>query len=114
MQVLWSASPPLTSRVVMDGLASRKNWKIQTVATLLTRLVGKGFLGATKEGREVRYRILVSESEYMELETQSFVSKYQGGSISSLVAAFADQGVLSDEDFAGLSAWLEEQKRSRG
>lgn len=78
MQVLWGSQPPLTSRVVVDALMETRGWTIQTVATLLGRLVKKGFLASAKEGREVRYQILIQRAEYMELETQDFVEKYRG------------------------------------
>ncbi len=113
MQVLWSSQPPLTSRVVVDALMETRGWTIQTVATLLGRLVKKGFLASAKEGREVRYQILIQRAEYMELETQDFVEKYRGNSVRNLLAAFADQGALSTEDFDSLSSWLDQQRRGK-
>lgn len=113
MQVLWSSQPPLTSRVVVDALMETRGWTIQTVATLLGRLVKKGFLASAKEGREVRYQILIQRAEYMELETQDFVEKYRGNSVRNLLAAFADQGALSTEDFDSLSLWLDQQRRGK-
>lgn len=113
MQVLWSSQPPLTSRVVVDALMETRGWTIQTVATLLGRLVKKGFLASAKEGREVRYQILIQRAEYMELETQDFVEKYRGNPVRNLLAAFADQGALSTEDFDSLSLWLDQQRRGK-
>lgn len=113
MQVLWSSQPPLTSRVVVDALMDTRGWTIQTVATLLGRLVKKGFLASAKEGREVRYQILIQRAEYMELETQDFVEKYRGNPVRNLLAAFADQGALSTEDFDSLSLWLDQQRRGK-
>lgn len=113
MQVLWGSQPPLTSRVVVDALMETRGWTIQTVATLLGRLVKKGFLASAKEGREVRYQILIQRAEYIELETQDFVEKYRGNPVRNLLAAFADQGALSTEDFDSLSLWLDQQRRGK-
>lgn len=113
MQVLWRSKPPLTSRVVVDALMQTRGWTIQTVATLLGRLVKKGFLASSKQGRELRYQVLISQSDYMALETQDFVEKYKGNSMKRLLAAFADQGALSTEDFDSLSTWLDEQRTGK-
>lgn len=113
MQVLWASAPPLTSRVVVDALQETRGWTIQTVATLLGRLVKRGFLASSKDGREVHYRVLVPQADYMALETQDFVEKYRGNSMKNLLAAFADQGALSTEDFDSLSAWLDQQRSGK-
>lgn len=80
---------------------------------LLGRWMKKGFLASAKEGREVRYQILIQRAEYMELETQDFVEKYRGNPVRNLLAAFADQGALSTEDFDSLSLWLDQQRRGK-
>lgn len=110
MQVLWAAEPPLTSRVVLDAVSDGRNWKIQTVATLLTRLVNRGFLSSSRSGREIHYQINVPRDEYLEFETADFVSKHRGYPLRGLVSAFADNGALSEADIEELSAWLESQK----
>lgn len=80
MQVLWGSQPPLTSRVVVDALMETRGWTIQTVATLLGRLVKKGFLASAKEGREVRYQILIQRAEYMKLKPK-ILWKSTGGTL---------------------------------
>ena len=39
-------------------------WNPNTVSTFLTRLIRKGFLSSTRQGRYFFYKILVSEADY--------------------------------------------------
>ena len=44
MKVIWSNEPPITTLQIMEKLDSGKDWKPQTVLTMLVRLIEKGFL----------------------------------------------------------------------
>ena len=44
MKVVWACEPPITASMIMEQLGEKKNWKMQTVVSLLLRLVERGFL----------------------------------------------------------------------
>lgn len=111
MQALWNATPPLTSRIVMDEVGYKHGWKNSTVSTFLSRLANKGFLAATRKGREIHYDVTVSSEQYMQVETEAFIKKYQGRSLQNLVAAFAQNDELDAQQIDELSTWLEQQKK---
>lgn len=114
MKALWdSPNGSMTSREIVDSLAAHRGWKIQTVSTFLTRLTQRGFVSRQKGGREINYAPLVGRAEYMNEEARSFASKHAGFSLSGLVAAFAEQGAVSERDISDLSAWIEEQRATQ-
>ena len=55
MKVVWDNEPPVTTTFVKDQLGKEKEWKIQTVVTLMLRLVERGFLRSEKHGKERTY-----------------------------------------------------------
>ncbi|WRS29354.1 BlaI/MecI/CopY family transcriptional regulator [Actinomycetaceae bacterium MB13-C1-2] len=111
MNVLWdSPGSTMTSREVVNALSDSHVWKIQTVSTFLTRLCERGFVSKTRTGREINYAAIVDRGEYMSAEARSFASKHAGFSLKGLVAAFADQGTVSERDIHELSAWIEARR----
>ena len=109
MKVIWSNEPPITTLQIMEKLDSGKDWKPQTVLTMLVRLIEKGFLKSERVGRERNYTPAVHEKEYMEIETKDFLGRYRGNSIGSLVKTMYDGDNLSNEDMKDLKEWLTER-----
>lgn len=110
MKVVWTNEPPVTTNVIMQQLGNRRQWKAQTVISLMSRLVKKGYLRTEKNGKERTYFPLVKKEAYLQRETSSFLKLYHGDSFVSLVTALYDGKHLSDEDIAELLAWVKERK----
>lgn len=64
MRVVWTLQAA-TSREVITILQRRVDWKSATIKTLLHRLVEKGALETTKQGRAFIYRPAVAEQATM-------------------------------------------------
>ena len=66
MSVLWSADEDMTLDEVTEKVNIRfgKNWKIQTVATFLTRLKNKGYISIYRVGRYSHYHPEVKLDDY--------------------------------------------------
>lgn len=113
MQVLWQRQP-LTANEVVAALDNDKDWHEKTVKTLLNRLVSKGALGFDKDGRAYLYYPLIEQSHYQQQQSRSFVERLFAGRVAPLVAGFAAQKQLNDDDIAQLkqliAAWEQEQK----
>ena len=109
MKAVWHSDEPVTSPMLTEKLRlelPEKDWKQQTVLTMLVRLEGKGFLRSDKAGKERNYYAVVSESEYLQVEAESFRKRFSGGRIGSLVKALYDDNDLSDEDISELKDWV--------
>lgn len=110
MKIIWRNPSPITTMQVMDKLGEEKKWKPQTVLTMLVRLVDKNFLTSGKNGRERNYTPVISEADYMQVETGDFMSRYSGNSIGSLIKTMYDGKSITDSDLADLKAWLKDQE----
>ncbi len=101
MKILWDSGEPLTSAGVLERLDSR-DWKITTVATLLTRLCDKGAVTFEKRGRNHYYKPLIKENDYKVSAAKSLISRVYNGSVKNFVAALYENQELSEEDIEEL------------
>ena len=85
MKAVWQYDGPVCGANVMEKLAPKKEWKIQTILTLMNRLVEKGYLTSEKTGKIRWYTPQITEEEYLDFATQTFVASHHEGSIASLV-----------------------------
>jgi predicted transcriptional regulator len=99
MQIIWQSGNEITVGVLLSKLCGLgKSWKSSTVVTFLSRLVEKGMLTATKDGRTNIYAAAVSEEELRKYETQTFIKKIYDGNAKELVASLLKQESLTPED----------------
>ncbi len=110
MDVLW-AKNPLGASEVAEGLANHKDWSIRTIKTLLARLVEKGALSTTTEGRRYLYAPLITKDSYAAGATRRLSDRLFGGRAAPLVMHLAKDDGLSQDDIAELEALLEKLKR---
>ena len=110
MKVAWKNEPPVTTSIIMEQLGKRKQWKAQTVNSLMLRLVERGFLSTEKKGKERTYFPLISKEDYLKFETGKFVKQYHNNSFLNLVNTLYDDNALSDEDIDELLKWVKERR----
>ncbi len=108
MMIIWEAGQPVSSTYIMEKLAGEKSWVHTTVLNFLSRLVERGFLQTSKQGRFNLYRPLVDENDYLRKESRSFLDKMHKSSIKSLVASLYDGNAISHEEFEELRQYVEE------
>ncbi|MBP0972209.1 MAG: BlaI/MecI/CopY family transcriptional regulator [Oscillospiraceae bacterium] len=114
MKAIWQSEPPVTSAMVTECLRRtlpHKEWKPQTILTMLTRLEQKGFLRSEKHGKEREYDVLIQQAEYLQIEASSFRQRFSGGRFTGLVKALCDTDDLTAADIAELQSWLDERSR---
>ena len=112
MRAIWRCSEPVTSPILTEKLRlalPEKDWKQQTVMTMLVRLEKKAFLRSEKNGKERYYSPAVSEEEYMQVEAKSLRQRFDGSRVTGLVKSLCDGGDLSEEEISDLKKWLDEQ-----
>ncbi|MGK2911312.1 MAG: BlaI/MecI/CopY family transcriptional regulator [Sphingobium sp.] len=109
MEALWEESP-LTAADVTDRVQDARGWSIQTVKTLLSRLLAKDIIAAEQEGRRFLYRPLVERNAYVSGESRRLVDRLFGGRAAPLVAHLAEQDQLSPQDIVELEALLKALK----
>lgn len=104
MEVLWNESDLLASTIVER--LSHTSWSDKTIKTLLARLVKKGLLDFTKEGKSYRYLTIVDRSDCVQQERKAFVDKIFGGSNKEFLTNFIKNESLSKADIDELREML--------
>lgn len=109
MKAIWHSDEPITSSALTEKLRyllPEKDWKQQTVLTMLVRLEKKGFLKSYKDGKERNYYTVISEEEYIRVEADSFRRRFNGGRFSGLVKALYSGDDVPQSDLDELKEWL--------
>jgi BlaI family transcriptional regulator, penicillinase repressor len=108
MKVVW-AHQTTTAKQVVEALATETAWKLQTVQTLMSRLVLKGALAADKSAREHTFTALVTEQECRQAVSRSFLARVFDGEIAPFLACLLERKKLSRKEIAELKRILEEK-----
>ena len=110
MQVLWEKGES-TSIEIISEVKKKKDWKNNTIMTLVSRLVNKEFIGVIRENKSLLiYRPLISEYDYKSKETNNFIEKLYDGSINNMLVAFAKSKKLSKKDLEDLIKLVEDEE----
>lgn len=110
MEVLWKRAP-LTATEVADQVVQEKDWSLQTVKTLLSRLAAKAVVGTERDGRRFLYSPLVERDAYLTGVSRNFVDRLFGGKVMPLVAHLAEADELSADDIREIEELLRELKK---
>lgn len=109
MTAIWERGE-VTAQDVHEQLDA-KGWTLRTVKTFLSRLVKKGALGYSTEGRRYRYRALVSREQCVQAASASFLARVLDGSASPALAYFVREGKLTKDEIRGLRDLLDEKEK---
>lgn len=110
MEVLWKRAP-MTATEVADQVVQEKDWSLQTVKTLLSRLAAKAVVGTERDGRRFLYSPLVERDAYLTGVSRNFVDRLFGGKVMPLVAHLAEADELSADDIREIEELLRELKK---
>jgi len=108
MQVIWQKDEAFI-RDVVERLPKPKP-HYNTVATIVKILVKKGFLKSEKVGNTDRYSPKVSIEDYRKEDIKDIKKKYFGNSLPKMMAHFAKQEKLSDQEIKELVAIIKSKK----
>lgn len=112
MDVLWRQHP-LGADEVVAALAASTDWQEPTVKTLLNRLLKKGAISATRDGRRYLYRPVLKRAEYVQEASEGLLDRLFDGRVAPLVAHFSEAKKLSKKDIAELKRLIEEIDHDR-
>ena len=115
MKVIWGNKETALYAEIAEALSAKgMDWTKNTIITLLSRLVDKGYLKTSKIGRRNRYTALVSEDAYQAVQTAQFVDKIYAGDARGLVAALIQKDFLSASDYEELKVYWEKAGEQDG
>ena len=108
MKIVWESGSPLLFARIMEALNEKGiTWQKNTLITLLSRLMGKGYLKANKRGRKNEYAPLVTEQEFQSVQTKTFVDKVYQGNVSGLINRLVENDMLTEAEYDELKKILE-------
>ncbi len=108
MKIIWSNTSPMLFAQITEELEKvGKNWQKNTLITLLSRLMEKGYLKADKHGRKNAYTSLITEQEFQCTQTKNFVDRVYQGDVSGLVTQLVSSDMLTESEYAELKKILE-------
>ncbi len=107
MQAFWQRGEATSSEVI-DDVAEAQGWKPPTVQTLISRLVKKGALSFTRNGREYLYRPAVREADCVHEASRSFVDRVFGGKLAPMLSCFVQREKLSRAEIEELKRILDQ------
>ncbi|MHB8062437.1 MAG: BlaI/MecI/CopY family transcriptional regulator [Ruminiclostridium sp.] len=116
MQVIWECGRPITTSELLGIFAQHKGkeWKGQTIATFLTRLIEKGVLMISeRNGRVNTYAPRISPEEYRSQEAKSLLETLYEGSVKNFLATLYDGKELTKDEMAELRRWFAEKAGER-
>jgi predicted transcriptional regulator len=111
MEVLWSASGPLTASEIAERIPAGRDWSFATVKSLLSRLLAKKAVSPAKDGRRFLYSPAIDREPYVAAESRRFVTRLFGGKLSPLFARLAEDEALDDDDLARIEAMIRELRK---
>jgi len=107
MDALWRRGP-LTADELVDDPGKPQGWGAATVKTLINRLLKKNALKSERIEGRVRYAPLLARADYVQSESQGLLDRLFEGSLTPLVAHFAERRKLKPDEVKRLKKLLEE------
>ncbi len=113
MKVIWHNECPISTSEVKRIIDEESNAARtqQTVQKLINRLIAKEYIAKGKRGKEYIYTPLVAEKDYVEFESERFLRKMHGNSVTNLMRALFDSKKISDEDISELEKMFKEKRK---
>lgn len=104
MEVLWEANEPVRTKNLLDKMKEKgRDWKRQTLNTLLFRLEEKGVVSR----RRAYVEGALSEDELLQKQTQEILDDFYGGKLENFCAALVGGKPVTDEDVDKLYALVD-------
>ena len=109
MQILWDADAPLPAAEVAAALEGKAKWKPKTVRTFLHRLVQKKAVQTVKFGLLLHYLPLIDRTAALQAKQETFVGRFFGGTIQSMLAGCIQSGEIPIEELKQLREMIDRQ-----
>ena len=110
MKIIWeNGGTALYAHIVEQLETGKIQWKKNTILTLLSRLIEKGYLEISKIGRKNQYTALIQEDTYLTTQTKNFLTKVYEGDVTQLISTLVRQDMITAEEFDELKKFWREK-----
>jgi BlaI family transcriptional regulator, penicillinase repressor len=113
MEALWERSPQTASELA-KSLQPTTGWAVNTVRTLLTRLVEKSALQSEENTSGIReFTPILSRDAVVQAESRTFLDRVFRGAAQPLLMHFASNSNLTPEEIGQLKRLLDKSLESQ-
>ncbi|MHC6179101.1 BlaI/MecI/CopY family transcriptional regulator [Clostridium sp. JNZ X4-2] len=112
MKVIWS-DKYCTANDIVRKISQVMDWKPNTTRTLINRLLKKNILDYEidkKDNKTYHYFALISESDCIRSESNSFLKRVFNGSLNVMLENFINESKLSEDEIDKLKQILDKKK----
>lgn len=103
MKTIWGNGGSALYAEIVEALEAKGTPATKnTIISLLSRLIKKGYLSSKKSGRQNTYTALVSETEYQAEQTETFLKKVYEGNAEGLISTLIQKDLISADDYEKL------------
>jgi BlaI family transcriptional regulator, penicillinase repressor len=111
MQILWQTGQGFVKDILAFYDEPRPAYT--TLATLLTILEKKGFVGHRSYGKAYQYYPLVSKNQYSKKYLNPVFRKYFKGNIKDIISFFSESNKLSQDDIEEAIKMLKSMRKKK-
>ena len=111
MRYLWNLDKAYLKNI-LDEFPEPKP-ATTTVATLLKRVIDKGFVGYNQHGSNREYLPLVTKTEYFSKQVNSMIKDYFNNSASQFASFFTNETNLNLTDLEELQKLVEQRIKTK-
>ena len=104
-ELIWE-NAPISSGELVKLCQKELQWKKPTTYTVLRKLCERGLFQNT----DSCVTVLISQEEYMGLQSQQFIEETFSGSLPAFLAAFTSKQALSEKEIAQIQAMIDRYK----
>ena len=108
MQVIWDSKSPVPSNYILKELQGRRQWKLSTLMTSLSRLAEKGFIHCDRSTGSNLYTPIILENEYKAGASKHFLEKLYNNSIQNMIATLYSHKEIKSSDVEELRNFLDQ------
>ena len=113
MKILWEIKSGALGDI-HARVDKRQNWSLSTVKTMLTRLVGKGFVKTTRVGNSYLYRAQRSPVKSMLSAIDRLLENALDGTTGPILAHIIKKCDLSEHEIQDLQQLLDKHAANKG
>ena len=108
MKTVWDADEELSLMEITQRVNGKyhKTWALQTVSTFLARLVKKGYLRSSRQGRVFFYQIQIPLEEYKARMTNEYVNFWNHGNADEFLCALVHERSLRSDEIERIKALI--------
>ena len=110
MRALWQ-KPNSTTTEVVESVRESRPLAHTTIATLLTRLEKRGLVEVKRDGRQLCYRALLSESQVKKSMVSDLVSSLFMGNPSALLSHLVKEQEIDETELEAIRTMLEKKRK---